>query len=228
MKNSALAWAAAFFPIVGLVLGIVLSGANYFLTSCGFSGNSANIILVVFLVILTGGLHLDGLSDTSDALFSGKTKEEMLAIMRDPHIGAMGVLALISVLLLKISFLASIRPQTRGVALILMCVLSRWSMVLTIFSFPYARAEGKAKVFIDGINKKIFLAATLITLVIIFVISRSAGILLFGITAVFSYATGFFITKKVGGVTGDAIGAINETAEVVILFGIAILERIIL
>ena len=221
----ALAWAAVFFPIVGLALGLILAGVNYLLVSYGFNDIASNIVLVILLVILTGGLHLDGLSDTSDALFSGKPKDEMLAIMRDSHVGVMGVLAIISVLLLKVAFLSAIAPELKSKALILMCVLSRWSMPLSIYSLPYARQNGKAKSFMDGMNIWIFLTASLIALVITYFLLGVLGISILGATAAAAYFTGLYIKGKVGGITGDTIGAVSELSEVVILIGFIIVER---
>ncbi|MBI5123898.1 MAG: adenosylcobinamide-GDP ribazoletransferase, partial [Candidatus Omnitrophica bacterium] len=92
--------AVIYFPIVGLLLGLALWAADYLLILAQFDPLISNIIIVVLLIIATGGLHLDGLSDTSDALFGGRDKTEMLRIMRDPHVGTMGVLAIISTLML--------------------------------------------------------------------------------------------------------------------------------
>src|SRR3989338_5804758 len=100
--------AVIFFPLVGLFLGLILAAVNNLLLFFKFEGLLINTILVISLAILTGGLHLDGLADTFDALLSRKNKEQMLEIMRDSHIGAMGVLSLISVILLKISLLSTI------------------------------------------------------------------------------------------------------------------------
>lgn len=225
IKPGQISRSMAYFPIIGLLLGLALALANYALTSARFDPFTSNIILVVLLIILTGGLHLDGLSDTADALFSGKDKPEMLRIMRDSHVGAMGVLAIISVLLLKIAFLSAVGPELTVKALILMCVLSRWSMTSSLFAFPYARAEGKAKAFKDGMTRNIFIISTLAALAIAFFILRAAGIALFVITAAFTYMAGLRMKKKIGGVTGDTIGAVSELTEVVVLFGMAILEK---
>ena len=215
-----------YFPVVGLLLGSILAGVNYFLNAFGFGGISSNIILVVLLVILTGGLHLDGLSDTSDALFSGKSKDAMLAIMRDPHVGAIGVLAIISAVLLKIAFLSAIGPALKVKALILMCVMSRWSMPLSIYSFPYARQDGKAKAFVDGMNIWIFLAVTLVTITIAYFLLNISGILILGVIGACAYLTAGCVKNKVGGITGDTIGAIGEIMEIAVLISFVILQRI--
>lgn len=220
--------AVLFFPVIGGLLGLILAGANALLASTGFDSMAANMILVVLLVICTGGLHLDGLADTADAFLSGKPRDEMLVIMRDPHIGAMGAICVIAVLMLKVAFLSSINIGTKGPALILMCVLSRWSMALSVFAFPYARKEGKAKGFMDGADGRTFIAATIITILIVTVIARSAGMVLLAVTAVWTYASDLFIKKRIGGLTGDTIGAVNESSELVCLFAIAVTERMVI
>lgn len=222
-----MARAAAYFPVVGLLLGLVLWTASHLLSLARLDPFASNIILVVLLIILTGGLHLDGLSDASDALFSGNDRTEMLRIMRDPNVGAMGVLAIVSILMLKIALISSMLLHTKGIAIVLMCVLARWSMSFSVFAFPYAREDGKAKPFIDGMDRKIFCISTFIALVIVLIISRAAGLVMLGITAALAYLANSFIKKKIGGITGDTIGAVSELIEVAVLFSIVILERII-
>jgi len=216
-----------YFPLVGLLLGLILLGANNIALFLGFEQWAISIILVVLLIILTGGLHLDGLADTSDALLSGKNKSKMLEIMRDSYIGAMGVLSLISVILLKAAFLSSINAKLIIPSLLLMCILSRWSMVMLMFLFPYVRQEGKATAFIRGINLKAFILSTLIALFCVLLIWNLMGIALMLIAAVNAYLFGIFTKKKIGGITGDTIGAANELIEVVILLAICIIGRLI-
>lgn len=214
-----------YFPLVGLLLGLILAGINNLLLFLGFEELTANIILVVILIILTAGLHLDGLSDTFDALLSGKDREEMLKIMRDPHIGVMGVISIISALLLKISFLSAVQPQFKNIALILMCLLSRWGMVMPMVLFPYARQQGKAKIFIQSISRNKFVISTVIALCAAAVIWRLKGTLVFAISVVCVYIINRFINKKLGGITGDTLGAVNEITELIVLFCILVLLR---
>lgn len=218
--------AMIYFPIIGLLLGLALGGINYLLCLLNFPQFSIDIILVVLLILFTGGIHLDGLADTSDAILSRKDKEEMLRIMRDPHLGVMGVLGIISILLLKISFLDAISPSLKSAALVLMCVLSRWALVLAMFIFPYARAEGKAKLFIQGINSKILTLATLMVLVLVVLFSHLSGILILAAVAISTYIIGKLISSKIGGLTGDSLGAINEIVEVSTLFFIFLFSPI--
>ncbi len=214
-----------YFPLIGLLLGLILAGTNNLLLILNFAPLIISIILVILLAALTGGIHLDGLADTFDAFSCRKNKEEMLAIMRDSHIGVMGVLSLVSIILLKIAFLYSVSTRLKIISLFLMCTLSRWSLVLTMFLFPYAREEGKAKVFIKGVNFRIFILSTIITIVGTLALWRIKGLLIFIIVAMGSYIIGKFITNKIGGMTGDTLGAVNELMEALILFGVCVIER---
>ncbi|MBU4311807.1 MAG: adenosylcobinamide-GDP ribazoletransferase [Candidatus Omnitrophica bacterium] len=220
--------AITYFPLVGLFLGLILTGADRFLSFLGLEEFFINIILVVLLIILTGGLHLDGLADTSDAFLSRKNKEDMLRIMRDSRIGAMGVLGLVSIVLLKIAFLSSISVSLKPMSLLLTCVLARWALVLSLFLFPYARQDGKAKAFIEGANPKVFILSTLITLCCAVFLWRFYGVLILIVIAAITGIMGKFIMNKIGGITGDTLGATNEIIELLTLVSICLLERVLL
>lgn len=223
IKEGDLSSSVIYFPLIGLLLGLLLVGINKVLLILNFDQFIANIILVISLILLTGGIHMDGLADTADAFLSRKNKEEMLVIMRDSHIGSMGTLSLISVILLKIAFLSYPGFPSKTAPLLLMCVLSRWSMVFAMFLFPYARQEGKAKLLINGINFKIFTLSTIIALACVFSIWKIKGVLVFIIIAAASYIAGRFINRKIGGITGDTLGALSESNEIIVLLSIIIL-----
>ncbi|MBU1853752.1 MAG: adenosylcobinamide-GDP ribazoletransferase [Candidatus Omnitrophica bacterium] len=219
---------SSYFPLVGLLLGLILIGANRFLWFLGFEQFFINIILVILLIILTGGIHMDGLADTMDAFLSRKGKDEILRIMRDSRIGTMGVLSLVSIILLKIAFISSISLDLKEPSLILMCVFSRWSLVLSMFLFPYAREEGKAKIFVRNINIKVFIFSTVITILCAFMFWRVSGLVTLAVVALSAYIAGRAISERIGGITGDTLGAINEFAEIAVLFNICVLGRITL
>ncbi|MDD5166189.1 MAG: adenosylcobinamide-GDP ribazoletransferase [Candidatus Omnitrophica bacterium] len=212
-----------YFPIAGLFIGLALAGIGYLLVLLNFSRLATDAVLIVSLIAITGGIHLDGLADTCDALLSVRSKDEMLKIMRDPHIGVMGVIGIISILLLKIAFLFSLDQSLVPVGLILMCVLSRWSLVLSLFLFPYARQEGKAKIFSEGINSKIFVLATIITFVCALASAELKGLFIMGIITLFTCLFNKLISKKIGGITGDTTGAIGEINETLTLLFCALL-----
>ena len=207
-----------YFPIAGLFIGLALAGINGLLGLLNFPRLATDAVLIVSLIAITGGMHLDGLADTCDALLSVRSKDEMLKIMRDPHIGVMGVISIISILLLKIAFLFSLDPSLVPTGLVLMCVSSRWSLVLWLFLFPYARQEGKAKVFAEGINYKIFILATIIAFICTLIIAQLKGLLILGIITLCACLIGKLINKKIGGITGDTIGAVSEINETLTLF----------
>jgi len=225
INDETIANSMIFFPLVGLAIGAILTGIFSALLYSGLSQFAANIILIVMLIALTGGMHLDGLSDSADAFLSRKNKEQMLLIMRDSHAGVMGILSIICVILLKIALLISLDIALEPIALLLMCVISRWSMVFSIYLFPYSRAEGKAKSFADGINTKILSYATLITFATAFSIWGFKGMLIIVITALCVYLFGIFTKKEIGGITGDTIGATNEIAEITVLLCALIMQR---
>lgn len=226
LTHSSISGSVAYFPVVGFLLGCFLSGADGLLSACFLNQFLVNTVLVVLLIVLTGGLHIDGLADTFDAIFSGKKKEEMLLIMRDSRIGTMGVVAIVSVILLKLALLSSLGSVGKGPALILMCVLGRCSFAWNLKFFPYAREEGKAKVFFDGMNTKIFFTATLISLLFSVALGGARGAVIFLMTIVFVALAGRFIAGKVGGMTGDTLGAVGELTEVFTLFAILILTKV--
>ncbi len=99
-------------------------------------------IAVLLLAALSGGLHLDGLADTADGLFSARSRERMLAIMKDSHIGTMGVLALVFAIGLKVAALSSLTLNARLAVLVLMPLAGRTAMVLMLTTLPYARPDG--------------------------------------------------------------------------------------
>ncbi|MDD5156260.1 MAG: adenosylcobinamide-GDP ribazoletransferase [Candidatus Omnitrophica bacterium] len=207
----------AYFPLIGLLIGVFLAGVNALLYNLNFSSLASNVILVVALVVITAGLHLDGLADAADAFLSRKNQEEMLRIMHDSHIGVMGVLSLISIILLKISLLSSLNIASKIPALLLACMLSRWSAVWAMFLFPYARREGKAGVFMRGMNLKILIICTIVAIVCAALIWGTRGLVALLIISACTYAIGKFSVSKIGGITGDTLGATIELTEIVTL-----------
>jgi adenosylcobinamide-GDP ribazoletransferase len=204
------------FPLVGLLLGLLLAGA-YVLLKSVFPEAFCGLAIVVLLALATGGLHLDGLGDTFDGLGSRKDRDGMLAVMKDSHIGSMGVIAIVSVLLLKLYLIALLPAALTLKALVLMPALSRWSMLLPLYRFPYARAEGTGKVFAEHMHLDVFTGASLITLVLAAGLLKVPGIFAFVTAALVAFLFGKLMNRCVGGVTGDVLGAVNEMNEAAVL-----------
>lgn len=215
-----------YFPLVGLGLGVILVGLNALMLPLGLPSLVRAVFLVVSLTVLTGGLHLDGLADTFDGFLSRKSAAEMLKIMRDPHVGVMGVLSVISIILVKISILASLQANGLNRALILMCVLSRFSLTELIFLFPYVRTAGKGRVFFSDKNRTLFAVSAGVSLLCALVFWQLKGVLLFFLAAVFVYCAGKYCVSRLGGMTGDTLGAVSEVVEGLVLLVILIFREV--
>ncbi len=222
LNGQNLAKASAYFPLAGLLIGLILSALSLLLSYLDIPALSASIILVVVLTAITAGIHLDGLADSADAFLSGKPKDQMLNIMRDPHIGTMGVLSIVCAILLKIGLLDAVNAAEKTKALILMCAISRWTAVLVMFSFPYARQEGKAAVFIRGLTPKVFITALVSIAVFSIIIWQIKGLLILGIASACAHLLNRLINDRIGGITGDTLGATIELTEIIILLTVCL------
>ena len=209
----------AFYPAIGLMIGLVLVGVEEG-SSRVFSEPLTAAFLVAVMIVVTRGLHLDGLMDVFDGVFGGFTPERRLEIMRDSRVGAFGVIGAIAVLLLKYGALVSLLmlPQPgKEWALFLFPTLSRWTMVVLLGAFPYVRTQGLGSPF-HGTGIKIATTiAGISALAASVLLGGFAGMgLFFGVTVV-AWLMGWAIAKTLGGLTGDAYGATNEIIETVVL-----------
>lgn len=201
--------------MIGLVLVGVEEGSSRV-----FSEPLTAAFLVAVMIVVTRGLHLDGLMDVFDGVFGGFTPERRLEIMRDSRVGAFGVIGAIAVLLLKYGALVSLLmlPQPgKEWALFLFPTLSRWTMVVLLGAFPYVRTQGLGSPF-HGTGIKIATTiAGISALAASVLLGGFAGLgLFFGVTVV-AWLMGWAISKTLGGLTGDAYGATNEIIETVVL-----------
>jgi len=208
------AYSTIFFPLVGAVIGIFLSLVSY-LTLFFFSSFVANALITTAWIILTGALHLDGFADMVDGLFGGQTKEERLRIMRDSFIGAKGTAFLFCLLALKFALLMEIPPSHKYQALLFAPVVGRWSMVVGMFLAPYVRKEGMATAFIEHKRKEDLLWASLITLIIGVSLFKFLFLgIIIGVALGANFVLTSYLRRKIGGITGDTLGALNEIIEV--------------
>jgi len=220
--------ATSYFPVVGLIIGLVLAALNWLLIHILPAG-VVNALLIVALVILTGALHLDGLADTCDGIAGHKTVEERWRVMRDSRTGAFGVVGIVLLLLVKYISLNNVPPEFMYATLIFMPVVSRWAMVYAIFTFRYVRPSGLGTAYKAATRWPQYITATFITFVVAAALfpffSLIGFILIFGIliiTTLFS----FYLKYKFAGLTGDTYGAINEVAEVMVLLFVIIIFHI--
>ena len=174
----------------------------------------AGILTLVVWVALTGGLHLDGLADCCDGLLASASVERRLEIMKDPHLGAFGVIGLILVLLLKGAALASLTPAT-SFGILLAASLARWC-ILPAGLLPLARPSGMGADFASGFRRSfIYMGAVLPVGFALVLGTRGIISLLAGLAAA---ALVLWLAKsRIGGVTGDVFGMVVEVVETVVL-----------
>lgn len=204
-----------YFPFIGLLLGWIAS-IPYLLLS-PFNNNIASFITLLTVIILTGGLHLDGLSDTADGFFSNRDKEKVLDIMKDSRIGAFGVLSLILILLFKYILIGNINVNL-PVALIFSMGNSRLTVILQIAFKKIARPGGLGDMVHKSQAKPYIISSIILYVILILYINT-----LYLIPLILSLSIGELISiythKKIGGFTGDVYGATIELAEILSLFG---------
>ncbi len=212
-----IAGSTMFFPLVGLILGGILVGVDYF---CSHFWNSFvnNTVLVIGLIGLTGGLHIDGLMDTCDGIFSNKERAQILEIMRDSRVGAMGVISGTCIILMKIAFLYGIKGEIRVPALLVFPMIGRCAMVYAISFFPYARAtSGLGKSYVEHSKSHYFLIALISLLSVSIPLLLWKAIPLFAIIGFATWLMSYRLSKRLGGLTGDTYGAICEVIETLTL-----------
>jgi len=175
-------------------------------------------MVILFLTLLTGAIHLDGLADTLDGMAAGKTTEQKLQIMKDHRVGTFGVVGLTSVLGIKFLALNSLPEDIIGKSILVALVLSRWSMVQLLYRAPYARPEGGlGKAFKENLKRKQMVWAMTLSLILAAYLLRFWGAVLWLAVGVSTLGIQLFFQRKFGGVTGDVLGATNEANEVLVL-----------
>lgn len=206
---------AAFFPVVGVLLGGFLLGL-YRLFGLSFPVPFARILVLASLVAVSGAFHLDGLADAVDGLYGGRDRDDALRIMRDPHIGAMGAIVVVMVLLLKTAAAVSLSEEAFRGGLLVMPVAGRGAMVAALL-LPYARAEGLGRAFARHHSRADSIVATIMIFGAAFYVLGPAGLwALLGSLAAAGVV--LWITwRRIRGVTGDVCGAVNEVVECVFL-----------
>jgi adenosylcobinamide-GDP ribazoletransferase len=205
--------AAVWYPFVGLVIG-VLAWLAWTGSRLIFPPWVAAVTTLVVWVMLTGGLHLDGLADCCDGLLVSSSVERRLEIMKDPHIGTFGVTGLILVLLLKAAALASL-ATTASFSIVLAASLARFC-ILPAGLLPQARPSGMGADFAAGFRRSFLFWGAVIPLVIAVYLGLRAGISLLAGVVTFLLIVRL-ARSRIGGVTGDVFGMIVEIVEAVVL-----------
>jgi adenosylcobinamide-GDP ribazoletransferase len=225
--------ASAYFPVVGLIVGG--GGALVFaLAESLWPATLALILSVVFTVLITGALHEDALADSLDGFGGGWDKAQVLAIMKDSRVGSYALVGVLLVIAAKIAALRAIFDAAPaggvgavGRALIAGHVLGRWSSVLLIANHQYVRAPaangrpGTGKPFIDSVTWPRLAVASAFALIICGLTLGLAAVAVAVIAAVVTWLAGRYFQRRIGGITGDALGAANQVVELAVYLMLA-------
>jgi adenosylcobinamide-GDP ribazoletransferase len=236
VSEEAMGKTTAFFPLVGAMQGILLVISSALLLKV-FPVEVSSGFVLLLMIIINGGLHLDGLADTFDAIASRKDKEKKLAIMKDSAVGPFGVIAIVFSILLKYLLLHAafnISLDTYYLSLFLMPLFSRWAMVPAIYHAQSARGDGLGRIFIEYTEIKELITATglvlLFSIIALFAFEPSYQLsaiscqllVVLAMLYVFALLSVWFCGKIIGGMTGDTFGAVSELSEILFLMGAVI------
>lgn len=216
--------AAAFFPLVGVIVGG--GAALVFVVLQRILPLPASVFCaIVFAVFITNGFHEDGLADSVDGFGGGWTKDRVLEIMRDSRIGTYGTLALIFVILGKFTFLSSLPAGQIWRWLIVAHTASRWTILPLCGWLPYARAEGQGKLVAKQVGALEVVTATATLLIALVLIPWRAALAALLVTSLVTFFSGLYFRARLQGITGDCLGAANQLTEVGLYLAAVVLLR---
>jgi adenosylcobinamide-GDP ribazoletransferase len=215
---------AVFFPVVGLLVSAGAVILNH-VFSRFVTHNVMIVIVLIFLVAVTGGFHEDALADAADGFGGGWGKDQILDIMRDSRVGSFGALAIALVLLGRFVFLSAIPPQRLDSYLVAGQVTCRWTALPLAFFLPPAREQSGQGARVAGkITTLSLITGTLLTLMILAVALWMKAVWVGLAAALMTAVSGAYYHRRIGGVTGDCLGATNQLAEVAIYFAGVVLR----
>jgi adenosylcobinamide-GDP ribazoletransferase len=208
-----LARSMALFPLIGLFLGAT-AALLHFLTSFVLAPSVCDLLAILFLTVITGNIHGDGLMDTADGFFSGKPRERILEIMHDSRVGAHGVMAGAGLLLAKFVLLGQVPASLKGLALVVVPVLGRWAQVYGATLYPYVSGSSGTGFFVNHLGKREIGLASAFTLgAAVLLLGPLKGLGAAGSAFVAAMLVAQFSKRRIEGVTGDVLGTMNEFAE---------------
>lgn len=206
----------ALFPFAGLAVGAMLAGFDW-LISPWLARPLCDALLMTALALITGGLHLDGLADVCDGLAARGGRERFLAVMKDSHIGAVGAAGLLFGTLLKWQALVAVPSGLKWQALLLFPALSRFGQVLALTGAAHARQDGLGAAFIQGAGRFPLFFAFAAALCITAALPAIKGGFALAAVSLLTIAGRMFFQRRLGGMTGDTVGCINELNEIIVL-----------
>jgi adenosylcobinamide-GDP ribazoletransferase len=220
-QNDWLARSAVYFPIVGAIVGLLAAAVHW---GAGFLWPRPvpAVLAVAAAALVTGGLHEDGWADVFDALAASRDPKRMLEVMKDSRIGAAGALALVLLLLGKLGAIVNVTPGRAVDAFVAAHVLSRWSHLPLLWKLPYARPEGGlAGPLAGSVSGARVATGTLFTILIVAAALRWDAVPALIVTVITTLGAGFFFRRRLGGITGDCLGATNQLVEIGVFLTLA-------
>ena len=209
-----------YYPAIGLVIGIILIILDATLSDTNDLLRAA--IILTTWIFITGVLHLDGLADSADALVGGfGNKEKTLSIMKDPNCGPVAVVTLIAILLLKFTALVTL-SSVESLVLLLTPIIARCTVLLLFLTTPYVQKEGIAQILIAQFPVKASIWVLIFTVAIIILLLKTEAIMLIASTCLVVFLLRSLMMKRLGGMTGDTVGAtiVITEATLLILFAL--------
>ncbi len=210
----------AWFPAVGWWMGSMLVIGDFYLRYI-LGRTLCSAVVVLAMAVITGAVHLDGLTDTADALGAGRDRARALEILRDSRIGVFGAIALFFVLALKIFALAGLDGWPRMATLVFAPTLARWAMVAVSYKIDYLRAEGAGSSMLGRLDNRNLMIASIIAVLPLIPIHWRQAVIAYAVAVIAAFAIRWFYRRWLGGVTGDLIGACGETVEVLVMLTMA-------
>jgi len=219
-----LAMSMVYFPFVGFLIGFLLVNADKVFSLIALPLPIATFLLVIISVLITRAMHIDGLADTLDGLMGGRDHSSRLAIMKDSRLGTAGAIGIVFALFMKYLCLNSLYESDRIGALLVAPVVARWAQALMVFNAEYGREHGMGRAFVGHLRSSGLAATSAVAIGLsAFVVVRldvRAVVLFFVLicgVVLLTYLGKRYLVRKLGGVTGDAIGAMSELNEVFVL-----------
>jgi adenosylcobinamide-GDP ribazoletransferase len=203
----------SWFPLVGALIGMVAALIDLGLGML-LPQSVVSVITVLILLAASGGLHMDGLADSADGFFSSRSRERMLEIMRDSRSGPMGVMAICTLLLLKVTTLAAVPAPLRPATIMLMPLAGRTALSVSLATLPNARGNGGLAGVFRSTRRQGLLAVALLT-GCAWLLQGSAGLITAAASLAVILLLAAYCKAKIGGFTGDTLGATCEVTELI-------------
>jgi adenosylcobinamide-GDP ribazoletransferase len=217
-RADSLSGAVKFFPLVGAFMGGMAALLNRALVHHLPPLASAFVVLI-FLVLITGCIHEDGLADAADGFGGGHTREKILVILRDSRIGSYGAAALCLSLVGRLILISSLPANNLSKYLVVASVLCRWTILPLSYFLPAAReGDGQGARLARLTTRPSLIAGTIFTFALAGVLLRWQALAPIAVAILISLFSARFYSRKIGGITGDCFGATTQVTEIAIYF----------